>query len=404
MRFVFLSTAKDLLRYRRDPVSLLLWFALPLVIAGLIGAVFGDGGANLHGLLLVADEDNGLAGTFLRESISRSSLGPLVAIQRVDRSAGRRRMDRGEASALLVIPKGYDRAVMLDQPAQWTLITNPQLGIMPQIVREVASANVSAANYLQQIAGTQLRAFAERPPSERSLIELASGVASSTGSLSAYLNPPRVRVKTTEIGDPAAHQVTASEMLFPGIVVLVILMMSAGMSLEIWKDAAAGAPRRVATTASSLSAYLAGKVTATAFVLMMAVLITFAAGRLTFGVPMRALPLVFAWCTACTIATYCGLLLTQLLLASEHTATTVAGLFLVPLAMLGGCFFPLESMPANLAKVAAMTPNGWMLVRLKAMLAGPVARMDLARDFAIILGATAILFLLVRRATERRLA
>jgi ABC-type multidrug transport system permease subunit len=403
VRFFFLSTAKDLLRYQRDPVSLVLWFALPLVIAGLIGATFGDGGANLHGLLLVADDDHGMAGTFLRESISRSSLGPLLAIRQIERTEGRRRMDRGEADALIIIPKGYDRAVMLDQPSQWTLITNPQLSIMPHIVREVAAANVSAANYLQQIAGTQMRAFAETPASERSLIELAAGVTHSTGSLSTYLNPPRIHVKTTEIGDPAAHQVTASEVLFPGIVVLVILMMSAGMSLEIWKDAAAGAPRRVAATASSLYAYLGGKIAAGAIVLMTAVLITFAAGRVTFGVPMRAIPLVLAWCTACTVAMYCGLLLVQLLLASEHTATTVAGLFLVPLAMLGGCFFPLESMPANIAKVAAMTPNGWMLVRLKSMLAGPVARAELARDFGIILAASAILFLFVKRATEKRL-
>jgi ABC-2 type transport system permease protein len=192
-------------------------------------------------------------------------------------------------------------------------------------------------------------------------------------------------------------------MLFPGIIVLVILMMSAGLSMEIWKDAAAGAPRRVAAGASSLAAYLGGKVTATTVVLMTAVLVTFAAGRATFGVPMRALPLVFAWCAGCAVATYCGLLLIQLLLASEHTATTVAGLFLVPLAMIGGCFFPLESMPENFARVAGMTPNGWMLVRLKAMLAGPVPAAALARDFAILLAAAAILFLLVRRAVERRL-
>jgi len=403
VRFFLLSAAKDLLRYRRDPVSLVLWFLLPLVIDGLIGATFGDGGAHLQGLLLVADEDHGMAGTFLRESISRSSLGPLLAIQQIERPEGRRRMDRGDASALIIIPAGYDRAVMLDQPTQWTLITNPQLSIMPQIVREVAAANVSAANYLQQVAGTQLRTFAETPASERSLIALATGVARSSHDLNTYLNPPRIQVKTTEIGDPAAHQVTASEMLFPGIVMLVILMMSAGMSLEIWKDAAAGAPRRVASTASSLSGYLGGKIAATAIVLMTAVMITFAAGRVTFGVPMRALPLVFAWCAACTVATYCGLLLMQLLLAGEHTATTVAGLFLVPLAMLGGCFFPLESMPASFARIAGMTPNGWMLAQLKAMLAGPVPRGDLAREFAMLLAACAILFLLVRRAMERRL-
>jgi ABC-type uncharacterized transport system permease subunit len=71
--------------------------------------------------------------------------------------------------------------------------------------------------------------------------------------------------------------------------------------------------------------------------------------------------------------------------------------------MIGGCFFPLESMPANFARVAGFTPNGWMLVRLKAMLAGPVPHASLAHDFAVLLGAAGILFLLVRRAMEHRL-
>jgi ABC-2 type transport system permease protein len=403
MRFVWLSAVKDLRRYRRDAASLLLWFVLPLVIAGLIGAVFGRDDADLQGLLLIADEDHGYAGTFLRESISRGPLGPILAIQQVERGLGRQRIDRGDASALLIIPKGYDRAVMLDEPAQWTLITNPELSIMPRIVREVAVANVDAAGYLQQIAGSQLRVFRDTPVTRRSLLDLASGVGRTAGGPLTYLNPPRIKLRTAEVGDPSAHRQTISEILFPGIVLLLILKMSAGISLEIWKDAAAGAPRRVAATPSSLAAFLAGKVAATAVVLITAILFTFAAGRAAFNVPLRALPIALAWSATCAIATYCGLLLIQLLFASEHSATTVAGMFMVPLAMIGGCYFPIESMPADFARVAGLTPNGWMLLRLKSILAGPVPRAELARDFALLLAASAILFLLVRRAMERRL-
>src|SRR5205814_766526 len=100
--------------------------------------------------------------------------------------------------------------------------------------------------------------------------------------------------------------------------------------------------------------------------------------RVTFGDPMRALPIALAWAGCSALAIYCGLLLIQLLLAGERSATTVAGLFLVPLAMLGGCFFPMESMPADFAYLARLTPNGWMLVRLKTILAGHVPGADLA--------------------------
>jgi len=62
VRFFWLSTVKDLRRYRRDASALALWFLLPLVITGMIGLVFGRGDGRAQGLLLIADEDDGLAG------------------------------------------------------------------------------------------------------------------------------------------------------------------------------------------------------------------------------------------------------------------------------------------------------------------------------------------------------
>ena len=402
MHFLWLSTMKDLRRYRRDVASLALWFVLPLVIAALIGLVFGREDARPQGLLLIADEDHGFAGTFLRESISRGPLGTMLAMQQAERGEGRQRIDKGDGSALLIIPKGYDRAVMRDEPAQWTLITNPELSLMPRVVREVASANVDAASYLQQVAGSQLRAYQDLPVSRQSITELAAGVGRTVSGVSTYLNPPRVTLKTTVIGDPAAHRSTVTEMLFPGIVLLVVLMMSAGMSLEIWKEAGAGAVRRVAASPCSLSGFLAGKLAATTVVLLTAILLTYGASRVVFGIPMRACVLALAWSGCCAMTIYCGLLFVQLQFAGEHTATTVAGMTLVPLAMLGGSFFPLESMPESFAKIARATPNGWMLVRLKFILAGPVPASDLARDFGLLLAAGGVAFALVRWRMERR--
>jgi ABC-2 type transport system permease protein len=118
---------------------------------------------------------------------------------------------------------------------------------------------------------------------------------------------------------------------------------------------------------------------------------------------MRACALALMWSACCAMTVYCGLLLVQLLFAGERTATTVAGMTMVPLAMLGGCFFPLEAMPESFAKFARATPNGWMLVRLKSILAAPVPASDLARDFGWLLAAGAVLFVLVRWRMERRL-
>jgi ABC-2 type transport system permease protein len=77
---------------------------------------------------------------------------------------------------------------------------------------------------------------------------------------------------------------------------------------------------------------------------------------------------------------------------------------MVPLAMLGGCFFPLEFMPENFERFAHYTPNGWMLITLRSILTAPVAAAELARDFAVLLAAGALLFALAGHLLDRRFA
>jgi hypothetical protein len=291
---------------------------------------------------------------------------------------------------------------MRDEPAQWTLVTNPELSLMPRVIQEVASANLGAAAYLQRVAGTQLRRLQDEPLSRRSLVALAAGLSGTVHGASTYLDPPRIQLKATEIGNPAAHRPTVAEMLFPGIVLLVILMMGAGTSIEIWKEAGAHTIRRVALSPAGLGGFLAGKLLATGAVLLVAIAITFGAARIAFAIPMRACLLALAWSAGCALVISCALLLAQLALATERSATTVGGMFLVPLAMIGGSFFPMESMTENVAAIARLTPNGWMLIQLRSILTGPVPPALLARDFGILLAVGALLFALTRWRLERR--
>src|SRR5260370_32737015 len=192
----------------------------------------------------MADEDGGLAGSFLRESISRGPLGPMLAIQRVQQPEGRKRLAHGDGSALLIIPKGYDRAVMRDEAAQWTLVTNPEQQLMPRVVREVASAHVDAASYLQRIAGTQLRALGDAPEWRTAFRELGRG----SRSVATYLDPPRITLKTTAVGDPAAPRRTGSPMVFPAVPGLGAPLVGAGLGREGWEGSRAGEVRGACPT------------------------------------------------------------------------------------------------------------------------------------------------------------
>src|SRR5262249_55208518 len=109
MRALWNAADKDLRRQLRDPLSLVLGLGLPLVIGGLMALVMGgySGPApTIH--LLVADEDGGVLGGLLTRALGRGQpgQGQGLRIEEVGRDAGRTRIAGGEATALLVIPKG----------------------------------------------------------------------------------------------------------------------------------------------------------------------------------------------------------------------------------------------------------------------------------------------------------
>ena len=403
MRFFWISAGKDLRRMRRDAPSLVAWFLLPLVVAGLMGLVFGRQDVKPRGLLLMADEDAGLSGTFVRESISRSALGRMLAMQQVDRAEGRARLDRGDGSALLVIPKSYDKAVQNDEPAEMVLVLNPEQRILTRVIREGVAGMVDALHYVQQAAGPELRALDRLPSTPASLAGLAGDSGRTLIAAGRYLRPPHIAIKNNVVAvyDPIP---TVMAMLFPGMILLVVFLSAEGMSLDIWKERRAGAVRRLAATPAGVHTFLAGKLAATSGVFLLAVTVLFAVARLLFDVPMRSPLLAVAWAAGSALVLYLGLLVVQLLIANDRTATTVASAIVFPLAVLGGCFFPLEIMPEGFARAARMTPNGWMLVQLKSILAGSAGIARVTEAFAALSLAGVLAFMVAARLLKRRFA
>src|SRR6476661_3377137 len=106
----------------RDPLALLLWLGIPLIVGGLVSVVIGGSGEkppSAH--LLVTDEDDGLVSDLLSRVFGQSEQGRFLQIENVGQEEGRARIGRGEATALLVIPKGFLTALLKEEPTQLLL-------------------------------------------------------------------------------------------------------------------------------------------------------------------------------------------------------------------------------------------------------------------------------------------
>ena len=112
MRFVFLSAIKDLRRLRRDPLTLATWIGTPLLLAILMVAFFGHEQPKPQGLVLISDQDKTLLSALIMHAYTQDKLGEMFTVQQVPLQEGRRRINSGDGSALVIIPKGFSKAVL----------------------------------------------------------------------------------------------------------------------------------------------------------------------------------------------------------------------------------------------------------------------------------------------------
>jgi hypothetical protein len=408
VRFLFSTALKDLRRRRRDPVALIAWVATPVVMILLMHLVFGPRGGSAHGLLLVADEDGSIASGMLAGMFTQGRLAEMISVEKVGRESGRARLRKGDGSALLTIPKGFGLAVLRGEPARLHLLTNPAQSILPGIIEEALSIAVDGAFYLQSVAGERLRAMSAGPPrGSPTFPDLAVAMVSVTINrlvrrIQTYLNPPLIRLDTA-VEEPTGPTLTFSGAFFPALLFLALLFMSQGLSGDIWREHAMGALRRVGATPASLGAFLAGKLLAGAILMAMLGIIALAGGRwllhLTISKPAGAL----LWMIFSGAVFFLLMMLLHIHASNMRMGNILNSAVMFPLSMLGGCFFPFEALPQNLAAVGRWTPNGLAVLQFKSLLAGTVEPARLAITMAALAAFATLAFTLTLRRARRML-
>jgi ABC-type multidrug transport system permease subunit len=350
MRFVWMTALKDLRRFRRDPFAIAIWMGIPLILALMLNVVFGGGGHTAgplpKGRLLVADEDNSFASGIVTGVFGREPLSDMVLVERVKREEGRERIDRGDAAAFLIIPKGLQDAFLRRQPFHLLLFTNPSERILPQIIEESLSLMVEGGFYVQRAAGGEMQALSASEPAAGQAA--FRGVYQRIAGLRKSLDPPLIELDMAVVQEKKQTR-SFGALFLPSMLYMSIWMLAGVLAGEIWKERARGTLRRVAVAPVRLAAVLAGRLTFVAMVFAGVALGGLAVARWLGGVPVDNLPAAVAWLVLSGAAFYLLLLLVSMQASSEHAGHALGNLVAFPLALIGGCFFPFEIMAFWLA-------------------------------------------------------
>jgi ABC-2 type transport system permease protein len=363
MRFLWISALKDLRRLAREPITVLTWLAIPTFLVIILTLVFGPRGAGPHGTLLIADQDAGTGGSLLTRSFSQGSLGKMLTVEKVAEAEGRRRMDRGEASALLIIPAGFTTGFLQSKPVTLALVRNPAQRIIPDIIEET--------------------------------LAMATESVSSPGNL---MRRPTIELNPTIIPDKDEQPGGFAAILLPGALFMAIFFLAGALAADVWRERTSGSLRRIATTPASMGAFLGGKVLAAALVFAVIGAFGLLVAQSMMDLRVANFPLAILWIAASGCGLYLIIMPLQSLASSERVAALLTNFVTLPLVMLGGGFVPFEWMPRSLANIGRWTPNGWSVMQLRGILAGSLKPLTFAGIAVFLAAAWLINVRTIRRA------
>jgi len=392
MPFLLHAIRKDLSRWRRDRISILLWIGIPFLIGGLLTLLMDrDGGPRPRGILLLVDQDESLISGLVGGAFARGELGEILTVENVSLDEGNERIDAGDGSGLLVIPEGFGDAFFDATPVTLTLRTNPSQTILPGIIRDVTEILLDAGFYVQRMFGDELAKMnegaSESAPDAEFAASIARAVQAKLQSAAPYLFPPQF---TLELGEPPEEKspVSFALLFLPGIILMGMMFSASGLAADYWIERELGTLRRMVAGPGRMLSFVAAKTLAAGLMVGLIGGLATGVGFLYHGIGAERLLPSLLWIGLSGLALFAWFSVLQMIGPTQRASNLIATMLLLPLLMVGGSFFPMTALPDWLASIGRRTPNGFVADRLTTEITGSIAWSIDAQSWLILFVAT----------------
>ncbi len=400
MNAIFLIVRNDMKRRLRSPVSVICMFLIPLGLTLLVGLVFGRHGKVeiSHVRVLVADSDKGFAATFLKQGMKQGKLAELIDLVEVDPAEGRSLMDRGKASALIEIPKGFTTNILDRKPVELALVKNPQEAFLPLIAEEITKTMAvmidgTARIFEKPIGEARGMLESNRWPTAAELSGLLAGAKPRIELVKGYLADSLVSLRSETVSEPAEKSKETFNIfafIMPGSILIGLLFISEITMRDILREREAGTLARIFAGPVRSGQVVAGKMLSSFAITLVACALLIAIGRLGFGIawgsPLELLVHVVGSILMCVgiMAFLYGFI------RSERVADAMLPVVIIVLCVFGGAMIPYESMSPAMQKAAVFSPAFWVIDGLKRISIEKASWGGIAPHLAIVYGLGAL--------------
>ncbi len=373
MRRISLILKKDFQRRLKSPWGILILLSIPIIMTAIFGAVFSpasDGSSLPKIKLLIVDLDKEFAAKILISAFDAPELKDMFQISMVEEVVGEKSMQKGKASAMAIIPKGFTRDLFDGKTIALDLVKNPSERFLPSIVEEFLNTMAVGVSAFIQVFDEEIDGIEElldTPVETLAVAELVPHLEKSKEkivTLKQVLSPLLIKLKKEQKEKEKKEDepdFNIFSYFLPGLSFMFLLFIVEIFLREILTEKEDGTLRRMWFSPIEPHQYILAKLLSGWLMGLCTLILIILIGMVFFGIDwgsyLYLLP--FAAVTLFSTAGFFGML------SSFFKNKNQAGAFTSPIilifAAVGGSFLPVEQLPPMFQTVSRFTLNYWFL-------------------------------------------
>ena len=356
MKKMIAIVLKDLRIRFSSPVEWLFFLILPIFFSFIIGGGTGGPTDSRVGFYVVDEAQTSLSANLIDTLNASTSVRPVLK----DRQEALEDLDERDVAAVLLLPAGLDwndlgegtQSIELRQLPGSTNALVVQQGVQAAL-SELSSA-VQIANFSTD-QGEELIGFGDQ--AERTAWFTQALAAAQTALQTA---PDLVVETVADVPDPVEYDPNTNSSI--GQMITWVFIPLIGLSAMLAYERQIGTLRRLLTSPTSRAVYLGGTIIGQVLTGLLQMTILVAFGKFVLHVNWGnsvlaiAMMLVSSTLAAAALGTMLGTLV-----KSESQANGLSIMVGMVMAMLGGCWYPLELFPQAVQSAVRVLPTTWTM-------------------------------------------
>lgn len=390
MKKLFAIAIKDTLVRFTSPMEWLFFLVLPIIFTLVIGSSSGPSSDARVKMIVVDQAKNALSETLITTLNGSSS----VKIELKSLEDAISSLDQKKISSVLIIPQNFNQQSLLDQKAELELRQLPN-NTDALIAQQAVQAVLSRVSSVVDIANMSV-AQAESLPGFKFESETArqSFFDSSLKEAQTLMAESPNRIKEVKGNTKDSIEFDPRSNASAGQLVTWVFIPLIGLSATFAYERQKGTLRRILTTPTSKGLYLAGTIIGqvlTALVQMiLLVLFGIFVMKLNWGHAPLALAVILI--SSALAAAAMGTMLGAFV-KTEGQANGLSIMFGMVMALMGGCWYPLELFPQTVQQVVKILPTTWSMQGLLDIVLRGQGLTAVLPEAGVLLGFTLIFFI-----------